>query len=92
MNQDVPFHTIHATRLLSHTSHHHSFFTHFFNNNVSPHVLCAANRHSEAMPYVAFLESRDLYFFDRSVTNAEMQVIGEVCAMCWPMTFKVVVS
>ena len=65
----------------------------FYNNNVSPHVLCAANRHSEAMPYVAFLESRNLYFFDKSITtNAEMQVIGQVCALCSPMIFKDVVS
>jgi hypothetical protein len=70
-------------------SRHHSFFT----NKVSLHVLCAANRHSEALPYVAFLESRNLYFFDKSITtNAEMQVIGQVCALCSPMTFKDVVS
>ena len=64
----------------------HVFRQHSSTYNISPHVLCAANRHSEALPYVAFLER--MVALDRSVTNADMQIIGEVCALGWPMTFN----
>jgi hypothetical protein len=64
----------------------HVFRQHSSTYNISPHVLCAANRHSEALPYVAFLER--MVALDKSATYADMQIIGEVCALGWPTTFN----
>ena len=61
----VTRHTSHVTRHTSHIAHHTSHVTprvtrqtsHIAHSASHPlHVLCAAGRHSDALPYVAFLD------------------------------------